>query len=53
MTLASRVEAWQAHLAADERARTRLFRLLWFASTAMTLAGFVIILVMLRRQGIL
>lgn len=48
-----RVEAWLRHLQEDEGARTRLFRLLWYVSTATTLAGFVIILVLLRRQGIL
>ena len=46
-------EAWLDRLREDEAARTRLYRLLWYASTATTVTGFVLILILLRRQGVI
>lgn len=50
---ASRVESWAERLARDADARTRLFRALWLVSTLFTIFGFVVIFLVLRRQGVL
>lgn len=53
VTLEARVARWLDRLQQDEAARTRLFRILWLTSTAVTVLGFVIIAIVLSRQGIL
>ncbi|HLE97272.1 MAG TPA: hypothetical protein VI997_07870 [Candidatus Thermoplasmatota archaeon] len=50
---ASWIESWAERLARDAHARARLFRLLWVVSTLFTLFGFVVMFLVLRRQGVL